>query len=659
MHSGRSRHRPGSRASVGEDSTKGAIRRMPHDDDFLQLNDEEVWDWITWETRGNPSADYRRGDEAHFLGLWRADVQLLRQGEALSAEREGSYIHGKWLKVFTLRHFDYADHGGLIKTFLPCLSINAGKLALPPALPATAYVIFPYNYDDNSRFSRAIGTDLRAPAMQRDRGARRLQAELLRWATASRSGIVAVPDAGVDAAAVHAYADAEEPAWPFRATVRRDDSDATKAAAWVRNIWGRDPGNLRDFTFLKGYARQDQQNGFELYSIKTGVQFVGLKDQTSTSKDLLEENSVHAMLRSDLISRIHQAYPHYTFETKYQLEILCVQMYLGRQDLDGKGAADRWDGFQVRHLGSMGDDIWFPALAIPTSGKTFAKRWAHATDFSWKQFWSKNFAHKLGRSKAEMLAMFGLQHMTANAQNMLVAFKRKRTNYNDGTEARHIILRDIGDTLLNDHFYAVLKDKVGGPFKALWEHEVGDKFGVTLKSAIGQYFKPIITRLGTSIVFFFDPFMQGDLAKNDQQAQMVLVEWGLTHNLGFIEYFTKNLGYAPDWQEGAAGAEPDIGALLQRLLKFSGYNKANAASYEQLTDDILKLHSKWRWTLIELLEKTAIEDHASIRFAMDNQGMRLVDAHDLLVGADVQQFICSETGKDALLALHRKAMRGA
>ena len=639
---------------------------MPHDDELLQQNDETVWDWITWETRGNPSADYRRGDEAHLLGLWRADLKLLyKEGKANGTVKtrhdEPGCTGAGWIKILTLQNHDYKNDAGLIKTFLPFMVIDGeGHVVEPNKAPEAAKMcaVFPYNYDDNSEQSRAMGTDLRDPVMKA-RGAARLEAELVRWATASRSGIVAVPDAGIDTETVHEYEDESDPTWAFRpkfiAVV--DDSNEAKTKAWKRQIWGLNPGKLRNQTFLKGYAKA-QQKGFKLYSIKTGVQYVGLKDQKSTSKDLLEENSAHAMLRSDLISEITSKYKHYKLETRYQLEILCVQMYLGKQDLSGEGEEkDRWDGYQVRDLGGMGDEVWFPALAIPSSGKTFAESWGTGGK-SWQTFWGNAFAEKLGRAKAEMLTVFGLQHMTANAQNMLVAFPRDNKGKK---EAKAIILRDIGDTLLNDHFYAVLKDEVRGPFKKLWGHEIDSEFGVTLKSSIGQYFQPRITRLGTSIVFFFDPFMQGDLAKNDNTAQNVLVTWGILHNNAFVQFFIENLGFRNTWQKEEAGdppSEKECQSILDRLIKFGGYSKAFAKQYGELVETILGLHSKFRWMFIDTLEDLHLEKNGEANYVDGEMGKKVVDAHDLLIGAEIQQFIRSDVGKKALLDFHRKAYFG-
>ena len=44
---------------------------------LLRENNETLWDWITWETLGNPDSKYQKGDVLMNYGLWRADYFLL------------------------------------------------------------------------------------------------------------------------------------------------------------------------------------------------------------------------------------------------------------------------------------------------------------------------------------------------------------------------------------------------------------------------------------------------------------------------------------------------------------------------------------------------------------------------------------------------------
>ncbi|MFT3765933.1 MAG: hypothetical protein QM820_10510 [Minicystis sp.] len=339
------------------------------------------------------------------------------------------------------------------------------------------------------------------------------------------------------------------------------------------------------------------------------------------------------MHRSNLISRIRKLYRPGSLEARYQLEILSVLMYLGRWDIEvGRDEHDdpitenveRWDGFQVREIGDSTGEVWFPALSIPTSGKAFAREWGHAR--SWKDFWKETFAVKLGRAKGEMLAVFGLQHMTANAQNMLVVFDRASNHGSlaSRSNARCVTLRDIGDTILNDHFFAVLRG-VDTEFANLWTKENASKWGVTLRSGIGQYFKPVITRLGTSIVFFFGPFMQGDASK-----AKVVTEWSIAHNNGFRRYMEDNLGYARGWQAGPAAPLPEPQADILRVLKLNaGYNKRTWAAYSALIPRIEALHSTQRWTLLEALEAEAAQvPDTAVRADIDSgQGHRRRPRH--------------------------------
>lgn len=210
---------------------------------------------------------------------------------------------------------------------------------------------------------------------------------------------------------------------------------------------------------LRAYQGEGANATVKYYSVKTGVQYVATVDQLPNGKDLLEENSMHAMNRSNLIKATMQRVGEGKFEGRYQIEILCILLQKN-PDGDARVASnpqDRvnpeetsvtvkakrtriadlvregeeanseemvklqreiadilkpgearikdiksgigWDGVQVREISNAGaSDIWFPALAIPSHGKAFVESWAAGQD--WKKFWELNFAVPLGRAKA-------------------------------------------------------------------------------------------------------------------------------------------------------------------------------------------------------------------------------------------------------------------
>jgi hypothetical protein len=586
----------------------------------MSENDSTLWDWITWETLGNPSEKYQRGDKSRKLGLWRIDYELACKAGKFSLAPEHEHGLGRGLvKVVTLRSFDYSSHKGLVATFLPCMDVVQGKVIDPLSSKKARskvgplYLVLPYNYDDNSRGSGALGTRLNSLSAI---DARRIVAELTRWSTASRSSITAIPDDGVDCTQTFTYAKKSDDFWPFR------DKNNTDAKIDKK---GQGNGQL----FLDFQAKNKK---FKYYSVKTGVEFVAGENQAVNGKDVLEANSVHAMDRSDLIASTMARYGAEKFEARYQLEILSVLIFNGT-----------WDGFQVREISQAGaGEVWFPALSIPSHGKNFAKSWGGTDD--WIAFWQLNFAQPLGRAKAEMLLYFGLQHMTANSQNMLIVFDRTRPKGNKPGKA--VTLRDLGDTLYNNHVFKVL-NQIDQSYSDAWSREDGDKaFGVTLDSEIGGgYSRPLMTRVGASIVFFFPPFVQGDL-KTENTAK-VLACWGVAHNRAFAQYMIEKIGYTRNWELGQAQDTPqDLGP---RLRKFAGFSNSITIEYGKLFADICKLRSADRWAFIDEIES----EIAQLTKDQLEQAKGLVDGHEMLICSDVEAYLRSKEGIVGLTALHK------
>lgn len=610
-------------------------------------NDKKDWDWIIWETEGNPDPKYQRGGKTRKLGLYSLNYDKLRKHGGLewkdkffdnSVPKENEIIGGGLIKIAVVESIDYSAHEALIKNFLPCFTIEAGKVkeplerqSPPITLPVRRttqvgtqansaniqppFIIMPYNYDDNGSSSKAIGTNLSDYDFV---DAKRLLAELNRWASASRSSIAAFPNT------VLADTIAGANIWTLRPSGCKEDAI---------QITGPSGGQtLR--TFQEDGANIDSK----YYSVKTGVQYVATVDQSNNNKDVLESNSIHAMHRSNLIAGTMKRLGQDKFEARYQIEILSILMY---STITGK-----FDGIQIREIGNGGaDEVWFPALAIPSHGKEFAKSWGkNDEDDFWISFWEKNFAIPMGRAKAEMLAYFGMQHMTSNSQNFNIAFDR--TAGANGGKAKCVILRDIGDTLYNNYFFNVLND-LNILYKNEWDHEVGDtENGVTLSSAIGGgYVKPEMTRIGASIVFFFPPFIKGDIDSHTKKAQL-LAKWSIAHNNAFLEYMREKLGYVNDWSDAGILVSGD---LPERLRKYGELNQKNSAYYPVLVKDILKLSPFARWELINQIKLECEEDDLIDLTTANN----LVNAHEILICAEVECYIQSDRGKIALRNLHK------
>jgi len=622
----------------------------------LTVNNNTEWDWLVWETEGNSDPKYQRGGKERKLGLYRVNYDKLRRrdgSEEWADAHTNGTIGGAKVMVAVLEDLDYSRHKELIKTFLPSFKITGGKITEPlyrairyqamtvsrSTVGATTlntgdfkppYIVMPFNYDDNSDNSKALGKTLTADPLPTFEAAR-LNAELTRWATASRSTIAAFTAADVD------LTPQPKNQWTLRSSVESD---------------GRLPqvtGNLALQT-LRQYQNTPTNSATRYYSVKTGVDFVSTQEQGRlTNKDLLEENSVHAMHRSNLIYKTMQRFGESVFEAKYQLEILCV-LIEGRKNLET--GENKFDGFQIREVGKAAvGEVWFPGLAIPGHGKAFAEKWGGITGEGWLDFWKENFAKPMGRAKAEMLVFFGMQHMTSNSQNFLVAFSRPPAGASP--KSKHLILRDIGDTLYNNNFFDVLKT-VHPSYDEAWaeEHAVdpllGDN-GITLTKgwAGSKYTCPKILRIGPGIVFFFEPFYKGDIEAHPRGVD-ILVDWCVAHNYAFLDYMKQAIGYRENWSDaGDDTYKPD---LPGRILKFSTLNKALESEYVKVVDEVLKIKPARRWEMLRKIELDRTTNPPTIF----NDGKGFVNGHELLICAEVHQFIQSPAGKAGLVDFHKR-----
>lgn len=635
--------RPGARPAVVPVQPVAPVVTTYYD---IADNNTNFRDWLIWETEGNSDPKYQRGGRARKLGLYSLNYDLLRKAGAgdWAARHTDGTIGGGWVKVAVLDELDYASHAPLIGTFLPSFTIPGGKLAEPKER-AVRYkaavagrnaggnsglnsidvrpplIVMPFNYDDNSSASKAIGRDLHKDPLG-NAAATRLTHELTRWATASRSTITAF-----------------DPAKPSLLPNPQTTWNLRPGTADVHDL----PQVIGDTAASKFLDFQLLNNGKRYYSVKTGVNFVATQNQGVNGKDLLESNSIHAMSRSNLIAGITKKVGEGRFEAKYQIEILSILL----------GGGESWDGIQIREIGEAGrGQVWFPALAIPMHGKAFAEAWQPGC--VWTDFWGQHFARPLGRAKAEMLAYFGLQHMTSNAQNFLVAFDRGAP----GSAAKHVILRDIGDTILNTRCFDILKPVSPSLFGTTWDHEVADaQNGIVLAQSRteltigGGYANPQITRIGVGIVFFFPPFLKGDLNTDaDPGKASIVARWCLQHNEGFLEYMREKLGYDESW---SAGSDVIDGVLLESIKKNADLSiSGKSEAYANLASDVMGLSATTRQRLINEL-RDEISRFAPTAKQHVNDLQRLVAGHELLICAEIHAFLGSDAGGRALVNLHK------
>ncbi len=264
---------------------------------------------------------------------------------------------------------------------------------------------------------------------------------LPRWSTASRSCLVMIPEtiAQLDRMAV------SDSTWDKLKPDRPRTGEKLNLSEWQPFILSPAEAPARFFRLgiSPGKAAQGVElsiGKYRLYSVKTGVQYVGSKDESNFGKNLLERNCVLALARSNVIANM--ANNDGTFGV--QTEVLTVTAPTIMRDATGQIIRD---GFQVRDLSCLkpGHD-YIPGQAIPYARDYFDREAFDHEPTAEEQcdFWRKNFAVPLGRAKARLFLNYGLIHTSANAQNFLLGFT--------GSTLEQFVARDIGDTSWHDDY---------------------------------------------------------------------------------------------------------------------------------------------------------------------------------------------------------------
>jgi hypothetical protein len=321
--------------------------------------------------------------------------------------------------------------------------------------------------------------------------------QLPRWSTASRSCLALIPE---NARTLDPIAHDQVNVWkriPLDVPVPDTTMVVPKPAPHVPEWNAR--ANRRFWTVIKdlGAAVAERGIGFgrdrtydigpsnpecryRLYSLKTGVSYVGSMDEATTGgKHRLETNSSLAMARS----RVIQSFSILDDTFGVQTEVLTITAPLG----DGGR-----DGFQVRDLSAMKPGYaYMPGQAIPYARKAFDELDDALTEQQC-EFWRRAFAVPLGRAKARLFLNFGLVHMSANAQNFLVGFM--------GKKVLQFLVRDIGDTSWHDEYLTRYFEGSGEFAKMAFDNyreELPMEHAHTLrKPETGNYPAPQIVRLG-------------------------------------------------------------------------------------------------------------------------------------------------------------------
>jgi hypothetical protein len=392
-----------------------------------QLRTSAGLDWCAYECLANDPTYTKPDAEKQFI-LWEAE-------EKERGTFEVQMIDG--LKD---------DHPWLYAFFLP-----------EPTQEGHLRVRFPFNSGDSELFS-----SLSPNLVDSTRVNVKLDAfwKMRRWSTASRSSLALVPNGDPQPLQDPKWEDQRSPTVNInQACVNQDEwADPARDTNRFYTVIGPDLG---EFTSADGHQANGDNVASRLYSIKTGVSYVGSKFEAPAGKNRLEVNSALAITRSTIIKRVEALrkpdennFVDDTFRT--QLELLTVTAPI----VD----SDDYDGFQVRDLSCMRDgEVYLPGLCVPYSEKVFSQSDDVQTDF---EFWVANFARPVGRAKAKLFLEYGLIHESANAQNFLLVFDQNKL-----TRLKAIILRDIGDTYwhngyvegtLGNQYPSVYQDNKGG-----------------------------------------------------------------------------------------------------------------------------------------------------------------------------------------------------
>lgn len=385
-------------------------------------------DWLTYETFFN-QPNFRRTNQQRELGLYTMPIDktsvYLTSGiptQMLDLLRSAFFpeIHeNDHLLQWSQHTCPWREPCGP-PVFTPDTSSGSRGENI---LHATPRVVLPYNSNDNTSQSNAIGTQEKSP---------RLQVRLTKlkdtwpcWATASRSCIVDFRPVNPD--------DTSTPyTWDFLIERRLVSPDLEKEHAKATHFV---------------HAQHPQ-----CVSLKTGVTHVG-RVAMRGKKESLATDIFMGSLQSDYIAVTNKHYGHNNVNDE-DLVILLELMGISE---GGPGSTARGDGVLVRDLSALRTDrIYIPAISIPFLDvrlQKLCRRYEAYPDTEWQDLWERAYAEALGRAKALLLLRYGLMMETPNAQNFLLEFD---PSADPPQPTGRLILRDLGDALfVGDVFWAL------------------------------------------------------------------------------------------------------------------------------------------------------------------------------------------------------------
>lgn len=421
----------------------------------------------------------------------------------------------------------------------------------------------------------------------------------------------------------------------------------------------------------------------KLYSIKTGISFVGSKSEIGAHKNRLEANSTMAMLRSKLMSSL--ANKDTTFGI--QAELLTVTaLALNESDKtkDGDGKDIR-DGFQVRDLSCMKSGLdYLPGQAIPYVRQSFDGGFTDRQTLAVQRrlrlnaspdsdigkalkgkdldpdsvaktesdrhckFWRSEFTDPLGRAKARLFLNYGLIHTSANAQNFVLGFS--------SSTLKQFVIRDVGDTSWHDDYIAAYAN--GTEVPSAFGEESGSDHKHTLKvTSSGDYPPPYTVRLAA-----WSLLTHGFGDKLDwTPTQLYNFVTGVFD--GFLDYICEcfkvdDLSKLGSTKGIPDAIEADVATDIKNLGKHCPYPYdqplLKTEAYQNAIDECMKARGS------ELLARAADVRTAGIA-SFDGTGTKyemsaLVAAEETLLCAGIERLLMRDQALDSILG-YRKTIK--
>ncbi len=519
--------------------------------------------WLGFETLWN-APQFRKGPGRHQMGLYTLplDQLVIIMDVDLPAELYAAFfpnipvdrvkahanIKGAWERT--------CMNGGrppvaVIDNVGVAGAHNVGRNA-PQQLQLSPFAVLPYNFDDNTESSNAIGT----------KAARKLVSTWNMWSTASRSSVVQV--AQVDPADTNLRPSNGSAPWAFG--YKKVDVDYQRTTPFVET-------NVFNISTL----------GASHFSVKTGIEMVGKIFQGGAAhKDVLEWNNVLAMLRSYYIRDVDKM-------VGSDPALVILTELLTVTDKSG-------DGFQVRDLRPLvpriGRGCWYlPALSVPYFGLEVVRRFKAqggavtvdmikdqvspgffnsfsphlAKQFSqpaapsaddqkaFEYYWGRNYAIQLGIVKAKLLLRYALQWMMPNPQNMVIELDAtyKCTNT--------MILRDVGDWDIHSDAAVAIWGIFPGKARTEWENYNNDWLKIEYSPKVKREMhdavpndiyrefpnKSLGTQLGWAGYSTFKVWGSDrwDLdTAGTGMTDACSLRWGALHNEAYCFYLEQNIG---------------------------------------------------------------------------------------------------------------------